>query len=318
MLPDASVLTPTWERTPATAQNFNVITGHAPTRTLPATLYAGANPGMFKSTDQGSTWVPCGDADRSVVDRYVNQIVLDWTNPAIVYAGANNGVFKSTDGCATWTKVFGPSLNNSLYGLAIDPVNPLVLYLGRSDTNFGKVLFTSTDAGQTWSELTLPHPAVQVRALAAGKGNPSGSVLYVSYQPSDGSTDTILKSFDGGGSWEPLMLAGSQIGCDLACGPAPPQPWDGRVSTAITTSPSTPGVVYISANGLFKSFDGQTLTKIGNFLTANPVLEDPTSPTLYTRAGGVWMSTDGGFTWTAISTNLPTLTPAAAPRAGEI
>ena len=72
----------------------------------------GADGGVWKTTNGGTTWIPLFDYQPLVS---VGSLVVDsTTNPSTVYVGTGEdnfggdnvygaGVFKSTDGCATWT-----------------------------------------------------------------------------------------------------------------------------------------------------------------------------------------------------------------------
>src|SRR5262249_16041709 len=72
----------------------------------PTTLYAGTccgglgcNPGVFKSTDGGSSW------STVLPSRRVYSLAIDPTTPTILYTGTDNGVLKSTTGGSTWNTV---------------------------------------------------------------------------------------------------------------------------------------------------------------------------------------------------------------------
>src|SRR5438874_32924 len=70
----------------------------------PATLYAGTNAGVFKSTDGGGSWSAINTSLPSV--KYVLALAIDPLTPATLYAGIDiYGVFKSTDGGGSWSAV---------------------------------------------------------------------------------------------------------------------------------------------------------------------------------------------------------------------
>src|SRR5438477_10566441 len=67
----------------------------------PTTLYAGTSgPGVFKSTDGGTTWraVNTGLDPR----RCCFALAIDPQTPTTLYASTDGGVFKSTDGGESW------------------------------------------------------------------------------------------------------------------------------------------------------------------------------------------------------------------------
>ena len=61
----------------------------------PATVYAGAGAGVFKSTDGGGIWAPINSGRTGAL---VNALAIDPQTPATVYAGTYDGLYKSTDG----------------------------------------------------------------------------------------------------------------------------------------------------------------------------------------------------------------------------
>ena len=126
--------------------------------------------GVYKSIDDGKTWQHMGLEDTQAISR----IRINPKNPDIVFvaafghpAGHNNdrGVFKSTDGGKTWKKVLVPRRSQTgAIDLSMDRNNPDVLYAALWDAyrvswqmssgGPGSGLFKSTDAGETWTEIT--------------------------------------------------------------------------------------------------------------------------------------------------------------------
>jgi hypothetical protein len=100
-----------------------------------ATVYAGLDGGVFKSTNGGAAW---SAVNAGLTSSYVNALAIDPTAPATVYAGYDYyGVFKSTNGGAAWSRKNKlpsdlPAIRRSLwaFGLSVDAV-PIIL--GRAD-----------------------------------------------------------------------------------------------------------------------------------------------------------------------------------------
>ena len=92
--------------------------------------------GMYKSTDEGTTWSPIG----LTKSEHIGRIVVDPRDPNRVYVAAlgsayapsqERGVYRSTDGGKTWKKVLfkqDDPTNVGAIELAIDPKNPRVIY----------------------------------------------------------------------------------------------------------------------------------------------------------------------------------------------
>jgi photosystem II stability/assembly factor-like uncharacterized protein len=187
-----------------------------------------------------------------------------------------------------------------------DPSNHNVMYVGGSgggDTAGSGVWKTTNweDANPTWQPLTdkLPSLSIFGKSLALG-----GGVLYGAAQGPNGG---ILRSTDGGMSWEYLaqvLFANALFG-------------------AIAVNPADPDLVYAAVggntvHGLFRSSDGGvnwvniTEHSIG-LGAASDVVIDPDAPAvIYTGVvngtpesgathGGIYKSTDGGDSWTRMS-----------------
>ena len=114
----------------------------------------------------------------------VSALAIDSKNPDTLYVIAGAGrLFKSTDGGANWNDA-GSGLPGSVFGLAIDPQNPRILYA------WAGTLFKSTDGAQSWSELL---PQANISLLLFDPQN--SSTLY------GASSSGVIKSTDGGAHW---------------------------------------------------------------------------------------------------------------------
>lgn len=134
--------------------------------TTPGTVYAGAERGVFKSTDDGGTWGAAG-----LTSFLISVLAIDPTTTGGLYAGTTvlgprrciGGVLKSMDGGDTWDAA-GLS-STCVVAIAIDPTAPRTLYAGIGI--YGGGVFKSTNAGATW------------RAMSAGLANTYVAVLAI-------------------------------------------------------------------------------------------------------------------------------------------
>ncbi len=199
------------------------------------------------------------------------------------------GLHRAEAGVNVWT-TNGPH-SETINALAIDPQTPTTLYAGTS----GDGVFKSTDGGTTWRAVnTGLDPRRCCFALAIDPQTPT--TLYAS---TDGG---VFKSTDGGESW-----GGVNTGLT------------NPFARALAIDPQTPATLYVSTGGgVFKSTDGGgnwrsvLVLSPGTFVLALAI--DPQTPmTVYagtidattTGSGhGVFKSTDGGESWSAVNTGL--------------
>lgn len=112
------------------------------------TVYAGTTKGLFKSLNQGNTWMRIGTA---MTDQYISSLAIDSLDSHILYAGGRAGVQKSIDGGGSWVTMNEGLESLNIRTLAITPLNSHVLYAG---TN-GSGLYISKNSGDTWSKVPL-------------------------------------------------------------------------------------------------------------------------------------------------------------------
>lgn len=112
----------------------------------PEVIWVVADSAIFKSSDQGDTWIEMHD------DIHVNSIIVDPENFLNIFASGSGGFVKSMDGGETWEKQSNPSGPSSEYleNLVVTPRGhiPQRLYaISKGD------VYMSTDKGETWTAL---------------------------------------------------------------------------------------------------------------------------------------------------------------------
>ena len=245
------------------------------------------------------------------------------SQPHTFYVGVvNGGVWKTTDAGRTWRPIFDDQPTGSIGAIAVAPSDPNTIYVGsgeglqRPDLSVGDGIYKSTDAGRTWTHLSLRDgqqiPQIVVdprdanRLFVAVLGHPYGP------NPERG----IFRSTNGGRTFDKVLFKDDDTGgVDLAFDPANAQTiyavlWQARQGPWENGAFSGPG------SGLFKSTDGgSTWRPIGRGLptfaadglgrigiTVAPSNGQRLFATVDAREkGGLYRSDDAGETFTLIN-----------------
>jgi photosystem II stability/assembly factor-like uncharacterized protein len=232
-------------------------------------------------------------------------------------ASASGGVWKSSDGGRDWSPIFDDEPVSSIGSIAIAPSDPNVIYVGSGEANIrgnvgaGNGIYTSTDAGRTWSHVWTQ--AGQIGAMVVHPTNPDiayAAVLGHAFGPNP--ERGVYRTTDGGRTWLQVLKKDDHTGAsDVAIDRSNPRilfaglweaqryPWD--------LKSGGPG------SGLYTSHDGgETWTQLsGHGLPAGPwgkvgVAIAPSDDRrvyalIEADEGGLFRSDDGGETWTLAS-----------------
>ncbi len=272
----------------------------------------GADGGVWKTTDGGTTWTPLTDQEASLS---VGSIALDPSNPDIVYVGTGEqnfaidnyngaGILKSVDGGRTWTNIPGPFANSRIGAIAVKPDDGNIL-LAASVLG----LYRSTDAGVTWKQVNagtavaVYFDSKQPEVAWAANGNVRGSALNGVYRSTDGGVTWTIQR----GTGTSTIPSGTTAGrIEIVNLPTSPDSALAAVATPLGTA--------ASLIDIYKTTDaGAHWTRLNapNFCGSNGqcwydliVRPSPTDPNVI-FAGGVNMirSLNGGATWTTLPSN---------------
>jgi photosystem II stability/assembly factor-like uncharacterized protein len=274
--------------------------------------------GIYKSTDAGKSWVRSGLDSTGRIAR----IVVHPTNPDVVYAAAvgraygpqqHRGVYRTMDGGKTWERVLFVDENTGAYAVAMDPVNPRILYAstwefvihtwGRKSGGAGSGIWKSTDGGTTWKRLTgngLPTKPIGKVDLAVARTNPNR--VYALIETSDGvplpgveaESGELWRSDDGGARWE-LVSHDRELA--------------GRTQyyTRMAVMPDNADEAYFLTSGWTKTLDGGRTSINPPFAEVpggdhHDIWIDPTNANRMTvgHDGGISITTNRGRTWVQV------------------
>jgi photosystem II stability/assembly factor-like uncharacterized protein len=308
------------------------ISAVAASRTDPNRYFiAGADGGVWRSSDAGATWTPVTD---SMPTTAMGALTIEPVNEQIVYAGSGEanfanhsryglGLFKSTDGGDTWQVLAAQTFAGRCFSkIVINPVNPQILYAsitiaggfpsmaaakGHPQRSGPLGVFKSVDGGANWSHLTTGLPAVSATDLAIDPQTPS--TLYAAIGHIFGSASNgLYKSVDSGATWS--RLAGgfpiSNIG-RISVAVAPSQPL--RLY-AMVTNPADASGGGGSMQGAWRTDNGgvswasipapSIQASYGWYLSFVSV--HPTNPaTVFLGGLSLVRSQDAGFNWSTVT-----------------
>ena len=316
--------TPTWEESGPT----NIpgrITDLAVHPSQPSTIYAAAAAGgVFKSTDLGASWTPIFDEQGTPG---IGAVTIDPTDPNTVYIGTGEvnpasdtyegtGIYKSTNAGATWTNIGLPN-SYRIGRIVVDPNDNQRIFVAVFGRTFGgnnpdRGLYRSEDGGATWQRML--YVADNVGCIDVAIHPDSGVVLAAMWERYAGPNSALWRSDDHGDTFTKVSGTGG----------LPPTSIDaGRMGVTIDPLSTTCYLLINDGNGNFYGLYKSTDIGVNWTRTNDGVLGDlnaswsggwyfgqirvaPGYPDqVYPSGLDVWKSTDGGNSFSNITTGGP-------------
>jgi photosystem II stability/assembly factor-like uncharacterized protein len=200
-----------------------------------------------------------------------------YTDPRVFYFGAvAGGVWKTTNGGQSWRNISdfrvkgnAPEIS-SVGAIETSRSDPNVIWVGtgesgiREDVTYGTGVYRSTDGGETWEHLGLSDTQ-QIGAVRVHPTNPDVAyVAAIGHAFGPNRERGVYRTVDGGKTWKQVLFVDDSTGAvDLAMDPSNPR-------------------VLFAAMWRMQRFPWGMSSGGGR--------------------SGLWKSTDGGDTWTDIST----------------
>jgi photosystem II stability/assembly factor-like uncharacterized protein len=220
-------------------------------------------------------WRSIGPANMS---GRVSGVTANPLNTKVIYAAfATGGVWKSVNAGTTWTPVFDRTGAHAASEVTIAPSDTSVVWVGtgeedsRNSISPGNGVYKSTDGGRTWTNMGLQQTQ-HIGRIVIHPTNPN--IVWVAalgHAWGPNPDRGLYKTTDGGATWRKVKFISDRAGfVDLAI------------------DPSDPDVLYATSWQRYRT---------------------PYSLQSGGPGSGLWKSTDGGETWTAVTGNgLPTTT----------
>lgn len=224
----------------------------------------------MKSTEE--IWQQTGPLN---IGGRINCIAVHPFNSDIILSGtAGGGIFKTEDGGTTWEPITDDLSHLPIAHIVFDPTDPEVLYVGTGDVNIsgnvwlGNGVYKSTDGGDTWAYLGLEECRI-VSKIAVNPQNPQQIFVGTMGVPFEANSQRgLYRTNDGGITWEQVLFISDDSGI-----------------IDLVMNPDNPEVLY-AAN----------FNRIRTALTSVASGDE----------AGIYKTTDGGNTWTELTTGLPT------------
>lgn len=196
-----------------------------------------------------------------------------YTNKTTFYFGATGGgVWKTTDGGSNWKNISDGFFGGSIGAVAVAPSDETILYVGEGENSMrGNVseglggMWRSDDGGRTWKNLGLKDARHIIRIVIHPKNPDVVWVAATGHLFGPNEERGVYKTTDGGKTWKRTLFVNNQTAC-----------------SDLVMEPGNPNIFYA---GMWR------------------VIRTPYSMESGGEGSGLYKSTDGGETWTNITSN---------------
>ena len=261
-----------------------------------ANYYYNSSAGLMKSTNGGLTF-----SGTSLTNCLVIEIIQNSTNSMEYLAATSKGIYKSTDGGNNWTAV--TATNIPFADMKVNAATNSQIVYACTEENTPR-FYRSTNFGSSWTQITSGVIASTANVQSGSRIGVTVADPNVVYLSVVGGGGIILKSTDGGLTFSTQKAQGSPYitfySDDVNDG------GQGNYNHAITVDRVDPTKLWLQAHCTWYSTNsGVTWTLLTNWYEKchtdmHQIQQAPFDASkLYSmNDGGIWLSTDGGNTWT--------------------
>jgi photosystem II stability/assembly factor-like uncharacterized protein len=240
------------------------------------TLFARQTEMMQNSPYKDFKWQYTGPTNISGRCTDVEAVSPHGRNYTIWVGSATGGVWKSINEGTTFIPVFESIPTASVGDIAIDPLNPEVVWVGTGEANIfrssnaGCGVFKTTDGGKTWSLTGLENTFTTGRIRINPQNTDIVYVAVTGHEWTPNEERGLFKTTDGGKTWNKMLYVDKNTGV-----------YD------LVLDPRNPDIIYCTTweRMRLKWNDPRTYENTMN--------------------NGIWKSSDGGKNWLKINNGLP-------------
>jgi len=187
------------------------------------------------------------------------------------FGGTGGGVWRTKDGGQNWENISDGYFGGSIGAVAVSEWDNNVIYVGggevsvRGNVSYGYGMWKSTDAGETWKHIGLDNSRHIPRIKIHPKDDNLVYVAVLGDLFKSSNERGVYRSKDGGKSWERILFANQDAG-----------------AVDLVFDPNNSRIMYASTWRIRRT---------------------PYSLDSGGEGSALWKSTDGGDSWTNISSN---------------
>ncbi|MBU8871271.1 MAG: hypothetical protein KOO60_10455 [Gemmatimonadales bacterium] len=239
---------------------------------LPAGIPAEEDPGPWQGEDfSGLAFRAIGPG---IASGRIADFAIDPRNPFHYYVGVSSGgVWETKNAGVTFDPIFDDEASYSIGCLAISPSDPDQIWVGSGENNsqrsvaYGDGIYKSVDGGQSWDNMGLKR-SLHIGKILVHPKNPD--VVYVAAEGplwGPGGDRGVFKTTDGGQTWGNILAIDENTGV-----------------VDLVMDPRDSEVIYAASY--------QRRRHLWVLINGGP-------------GSGIHKTTDGGTTWTELTSGLP-------------